>query len=390
MLHIGLQLRLRDSYDMAVARGVIRFARTRTDWELRGTGPWFLPLEGSGTRQCDALIARIEGDEDARQLRMLEVPIVDIAGACTDRIFDTVRNDDYATGVRAGEYLRNLGCDSYAWCGVENVHWARERLVGFCGAIGRSSGRIPRFERSLKWWERLYDASAELRRWLLQLPRPTILFCGSDLVAMKVNLEAGRLGIVVPDELSILGVDDEELLCELATPSLSSVKLNCERIGYEAALLLDRLLRESNGERSSSVSVRRIAPGDVVERESTAAILDADSVVAQTVRMIRRDACTGLNVSDLVKRLPVSRRSLEQRFRASRGRTVLEELHQERLRAACRLLRTTDLTVERIAMECGFSSLQRFYIQFRETYSMTPGRWRRSGQDYLPQDSEDA
>lgn len=379
--YIGLQLRFRDSYDMAVARGVIRYARSKPDWELRGTGPWFLPLQVDGSERCEALIARIEGDDDARGLVKLGIPVVDIAGACTRHYFNTVRNDDYATGACAGAHLRRLGCASYAWCGVERVHWARERLIGFCGAVGVSPAVLPRFDRSLKWWEQLYDASSELQSWLNRLPRPTALFCSSDMVAMKVEVATRRLGLDIPADFSVLGVDDEELLCELASPSLSSVRLNCERIGYEAAALLDRLL-ETPRHGDGTINVRRIAPGDVVERESTTLVLEPDPMVAQAVQMIRRDVHKGINVTDIVEALPISRRCLEQRFKRARGRTLLDELQQERLRQACGLLRSTDLTMERVCQECGFYSVQRFFIQFRRHYGTTPGLWRRSHKEF--------
>lgn len=381
MHHIGLQLRFRDSYDMAVARGVVRYAKSKPNWELRGAGSWFLPLDAGGLDRCEALIARIEGDDDAQELSRLGIPIVDIAGACTRHFFSTVRNDDYATGACAGEYLRRLGTRSYAWCGVEHVHWARERLIGFCGVVGGSPAKLPQFNRSLKWWEQLYDSSTDLQEWLLRLPRPTALFCGSDMVAMKVEVEARRIGLDIPSDLSILGVDDEYLLCELATPSLSSVRLNCEQIGYEAASMLDRLLESP--ELVGTINIRRVAPSDVVERESTTLVLERDPLVAQAVQLIRREARRGINVTDIVEALPVSRRSLEQRFKQARGRTLLEELQQERLRQACKLLRFTDLALEQVAQECGFFSLQRFFIQFKRRYGMTPGNWRRNNKEFF-------
>lgn len=379
--HIGLRLRFRDGYDMSVARGVIRYARTKPNWELRGTGSWFLPMDIEGPERCEALIARIEGDDDAQELTKLGIPIIDIAGACTRHFFNTVRNDDYATGARAGEYLGRLGAGAYAWCGVESVHWARERLIGFCGAVGVSPERMPQFNRPLKWWEQLYDASAELQAWLVRIPRPMALFCSSDMVAMKAEVEARRLGLDIPSDLSVLGVDDEELLCELAAPTLSSVRLNCERIGYEAAALLDRLLENPDRE-DGTINVRRIAPGDVIERESTALVLEPDPIVARAVQIIRREARIGINATDIVDMLPVSRRSLEQRFKQARGRTLLEELQQERLRRACGLLRTTDLPLEQVSQECGFYSPQRFFIQFRRHYGKTPGVWRAENKEF--------
>ena len=122
MIQIGLKLRFQDGYDMAVANGVVRYAKKKSGWQLRGQGPWFFPLDSDSLANCDALIARIENDDEALACAELGIPVVDIAGASSLKLFSQVRNDDYDTGVRAGRYLHTLGNRSYAWCGVDGVH----------------------------------------------------------------------------------------------------------------------------------------------------------------------------------------------------------------------------------------------------------------------------
>lgn len=373
MIQIGLKLRFQDGYDMAVANGVVRYAKMKSGWQLRGQGPWFFPLDSDSLSNCDALIARIEDDEQALACAALGIPVVDIAGASSLKLFSQVRNDDYETGVRAGRYLHALGNRNYAWCGVEGVHWARERLVGYASAIGHSPEQIVRFSRPLPWWRQIYEESPQLESWLLSLPKPISLFCSNDLSAMKVEIAAQRLGILIPTELTVLGVDNETLLCELATPSISSIQTNCEMIGYQAAAMIDSLLQS----KSQTIRIQRVASGDVTERESTALITEKDPIVAKALRIIRDEARRGISVSDVVDRSTVSRRNLEMRFKGARGKTLWEEICDQRLLLATLALRHSSATISDIANDCGFGSVHRFYTLFKRKYGTTPNIWRK-------------
>ncbi len=340
---------------------------------MRGQGPWFFPLDSDSLSNCDALIARIENNEEALACSALGIPVVDIAGASSLKLFSQVRNDDYETGVLAGRYLHALGNRNYAWCGVDGVHWARERLVGYASAIGKSSEQILRFSRPLPWWRQIYDDSPELESWLAALPKPISLFCSNDLSAMKVEVAAQRLGILIPTELTVLGVDNETLLCELATPSISSIQANCEMIGYQAAAMIDSLLQS----KSNTVRIQRIASGSVTERESTALITEKDPVVAQALRTIRDEARDGISVTDVVDRCDVSRRNLEMRFKRARGKTLWEEICEQRLLLSTLALRHSSATIADIAIDCGFGSVHRFYTLFKRKYGTTPNIWRK-------------
>jgi len=374
MKHIGISLRFHDSYDNAVARGIIRFAKGHPDWSLHGSGSGFRPLQFKGADKCDALIARIESEEEADRYARLGIPVVDIAGAHVRSQFLRVQNDDFLTGRRAGEYLRRLGARSYAFCGVEKVFWSRQRLVGFAEAVAVPVDRLAVFERSLPWWHDR-EAAPTLLAFLKTLHHPVALFCCNDIAGVKVSEHCRLLDQRIPVDVTLLGVDDEDLLCELSTPSLSSVRLDLAAIGFRAAELIENVLN-LHGEVFKGALVR-IPPKEVVERESTTVILEGDPVVAAAVRFIRENALKGIKAADVMAHSTVSRRNLEQRFRNRRNSTVLEEINAERLDNACRLLKSTNLTVETIAQECGFPSAQRFYIQFKHHTGMSPGQWRK-------------
>ncbi len=375
MYQIGLKLRFQDGYDMAVANGVVRYAKKKGTWQLRGQGPWFFPLDSDSLSHCDALIARIENDEEALVCAALGIPVIDIAGASSLKLFSQVRNDDYETGVKAGRYLHSLGNHNYGWCGVDGVHWARERLIGYASALGKAPEQILRFSRPLFWWRQIYELSPQLESWLLSLPKPISLFCSNDLSAMKVEVAAQRLGIRIPSEMTVLGVDNETLLCELATPSISSIQPNCEMIGYQAAAMLDSLLES----RAHTIRIQRIASGEVTERESTALITGQDPVVAKALRIIRDHAAEGISVADVVQRSDVSRRNLEVRFKRARGKTLWEEICEQRLLLATLALRHSRATIAEIANDCGFGSVHRFYTLFKRKYGTTPNIWRKQG-----------
>ncbi len=377
-LQIGLKLRFQDGYDMAVAAGVVRYAKQKSDWQVRGQGPWFFSLDKDALLECDALIARIEDDDEARFCASLGIPVVDIAGSTSLKLFSQVRNDDYQTGVSAGTYLRGLGSNHMAWCGVDHVHWARERLVGFCSATSVRAETLDQFSRPLGWWRQLYEQDPELDQWLLHLEKPVSLFCCNDLSAMKVVVSCQRLSIAIPQEITVLGVDNETLLCELASPSISSIPAACETIGYEASSLLDAMLNHA----VQGSHIRRIAPGPVTERESTRLVLSKDEHVAKALMLIRERSVHGLTASDVAQQASICRRSLEMRFKTFQGRSIWEEITKTKLEQASIALEQSNLNVATISERCGFGSIHRFYQLFKRVYHQTPQAYRNARQRY--------
>lgn len=369
MRTIGLQLRFQDSYDMAVAAGVVEYARTTRQWRLKGQGPLF----SETLADCDGLIARIESEEDARSMAALGIPVIDIANSASGGLFNQVTNDDYQTGVNAARYLKESGSRNWGWCGVSRVRWASQRLKGFLEGSGLSIAGVASFTESLAWWRQLYEVSEELEAWLSTLPKPISLFCCNDISAMKVELACQRVGIAIPDDVMVLGVDNETLICELATPSISSIQVDCRTIGYEAAVLLDGLLDGT----IHALQSRKIAPLVVIERESTRYVHCSDDQVAQALRLIKREASYGLTAAEVAAESAISRRALEMRFKKERGRTILEEIVRQRLQEASRLLIYSSLTVSEVGQLSGFTSEHRFFALFKEAYGMTPLSYRK-------------
>jgi len=176
----------------------------------------------------------------------------------------------------------------------------------------------------------------------------------------------------VPNEIAILGVDNDELLCELTSPPLSSVFPNAPRAGYEAAELLNRIME---GQKIGP-KAHRIAPLGVKVRQSTDVLAIDDRVIARALQFIREQACTGINVDDLLRAVPLSRRVLEQRFQRLLGRTPREEILNVRLNRAKQFLAETDLSLAQIAERTGFEHVEYLSVVFKRETGVTPSSYR--------------
>jgi LacI family transcriptional regulator len=372
---VALCMQLTDFYEHGIARGVVRFAKTRPDWRLYGYGWMFRPLNDLELKSGDGIIARVESRTDADRLAALGLPLIDVAGAYARPGFRSVTNDDFLTGYKAGVHLRSCGFERFAFLGVEGTIWSEERRAGYAAALGPAASPLPLLERGLALWED-GRVKEDLTAFLKRLRTPAAIFACNDTAGLRACELAGRLGIAVPDSLAILGVDDEDILCELASPSLSSIMLDCESIGHRAASTLEAILEGGGPSPGSRVA---IPPKEVAERESTRVYTCSDPLVSKAATFIRAHAHEGIGVPDLLAVLSSSRRALEVRFRAAMGRSLHDEIVSVRLARARRLLLESDRGIEEIAGECGFGALQRFHAAFKKGEGMTPGEWRRRG-----------
>jgi len=384
MRKIALCMELSDYYEHGIARGLVRYAKSRPEWRIYGYGWMFRPLTDLEHWDGDGIIARVEDAKTADRLSGLGLPLVDVAGAYTRPHFRSVTNDDFLTGYKAALHLLDCGFSRFAFLGASGTLWSEQRRQGFEGCLaqrGAGGGAdaahgLPAFERPLSWWEE--GGNEGLGAFLSGLERPTALFACNDTTGLRATELAGRLGLAIPESLAILGVDNEDILCELASPSLSSIMLDCEAIGFRAAAALDAVLEGGAGGGGPPAGSRvSVPPREVAERESTRIFACEDRLVARAVTFIRAHAHEGIDVSDILALVSASRRSLETRFRAAMGRSLHEEIVRARLIQAKRLLRDSSATIETVAEDSGFGALGRFHSAFKEAEGMTPGEWRR-------------
>jgi len=302
------------------------------------------------------------------------LPAVDISPARLGAKLPRVSTDDLAVGRLAAAYLLSLGLPHFAYFGNRTEHFSHLRQHGFTQVLEAAGLSCDVFLNGPPGpAHRPAPGGGALEAWVERLPKPVGVLASTDSGALQVLAVCRKLEIAVPDSVALLGVDNDDVFCELATPSLSSIALSTQRIGYEAARMLERLMA---GEKAAP-SELLIPPAGVVPRRSSdlPAILDPD--VAAAVRYISLHVQDHLQVADVLREVPVSRRSLEQRFLKVLGRTPAAEIRRAQVEVARQILAETGESMARVARAAGFSSAKQFGASFRHETGVTPSAYRR-------------
>jgi len=219
-------------------------------------------------------------------------------------------------------------------------------------------------------WE---QAQAKLIDWLSHLPKPVGIFAANDALGVRLLDACQRAGIAVPEEVAVVGAENEEMLCEFATPPLSSLRYDGASVGYLAAQTLDRLMAGKKPKQRETL----VPPRGIMVRASSDDLVIHDQLVARASRMMREGAATGITVDEVCRKLNASRSTLERRMQAALKRTPKEEIQRLRFRQVERLLQDTNLTIDTIAQQTGFTHSHYLQAAFKERHGVTPGEFRR-------------
>ena len=368
-----------------ILSGVFRFARASRHWNVRllqlpnGFPPEIMAqIDRDG---IDGLITSELAEHAVKDiLARSPVPLVFI-GPRDERFnanataISFIGCDDRVIGAMGAKHLMSLGnFSSFAFVGTRrNVHWSDERLAGFRDVItarGKECATFHPKNEKADW----YLDHSELGDWLESLPKPAAVMVAFDYYAIQVLDICRKRGIDVPRQMSVLGVDNDELLCDFSDPPLSSIHPDHERAGFLAASELDALMRRPNRKpRGLTCPVKRI-----VERASTRPITPAAHLVRRALAFIRSEASHGIGVMDVVRHIGVSRRLADLRFRESEHQSILGAITGERLGVAEKLLSETDYAVSRIAKQSGYRSAKALLAAFKKHHGVTPTQWRTS------------
>jgi LacI family transcriptional regulator len=371
---VALLLETSTEYGRGLLRGIVRYAQLNGPWSIHiSPGHLGQALPQARTWQGHGVIARIRSAAMARTIRASGLPVVassleELAARKETNGFCEIRTDSPGIARMAAGHFVERGLKNFAFCGFRAVQWSASREKTFkqtLAALGFAC-RARRVEMP-SWaqqpdWIRSYEREQPgLVDWLKSLPKPVGLMACNDICGHEVLLACAAAGLRVPDDVAIIGVDNDELLCGLSDPPLSSVALNLEHAGYEAASALDEMM----GGRVPQQQIIAVEPTIVVARRSTEVIAADDPVVAAAVRFIRDHAGRLIDVPQVVRETSISRRTLERRFAESRRRSVLEEITLCRLERAKRLLLETEMPVYRVAERSGFNSIKTFIRSFQ-------------------------
>lgn len=387
---VALLIETASSYGRGLLRGIARYARLH--------GPWSFFLEPGGQDAAppplrewgvDGVITLFRSRPQARRLLALRIPTVDLDFTLPGLVPWGVCNDEAGVARTAAQHLLSRGLGHFAivgWADLETGAslWESERQEAFSAEMKRL-GHDPAVYR---WPSRSADRvwareQKALARWLGSLPKPVGIFASNDQRARHV-LEAARVaGVAVPDELAVIGVDNDETLCELSTPPISSVALDTDTIGFQGAAVLDRLMSGRRGPRKPIL----VPPLGVVARKSTDILAMADPSVVEAIRFIESNLSRPIRIADVLEAVKLSRKTLEVRFRRILGRTPHEELQRRRLDRVKTLLQQTDWPLKRIARASGFTYVEHLHLIFRREVGTTPTRFRSLQGARAPGDS---
>lgn len=360
-------------YGREVLRGASAYARQRGEWSIRAGSIQNYNPPGPDDADVGTVIQAMTPDV-SRHLASLGKPAVNVGDATWPHELPCVISDHVEIGRLGAEHFLQRGYRHLAFYGAPGIgsggqpqHFARQRWLGF-SQTARSAG----VEASLHWGVDARDNDPELTRWILSLPTPLGLMAAYDGLARHVVEICIHNRRRVPDHVAVLGVDNDEVVCEMAEVPVSSVAIAAQRIGYEAAALVDQLIQG----RDRDARVLEIPPLSVVTRISTDHLAVSDPLVAAAIRFIRSRADQPINVEDVAGAVHVSRRNLEQRFHQSLRRTPAAEIRRAHIERACNLLETTDTPLGQVALLSGLSdgpSLSRF---FKREMGLNPSQYR--------------
>lgn len=378
-LEVALLIETSNAYARGLLEGIIQYIRAHHPWSV------FLPEQERGADapawlmkwRGDGIIARIENEEIARTLRKVKVPLVDVSAARLIQEVPWVETDDAEIAVLASQHLMDRGFQHLAFCGDTRFNWSLWRQEHFTRAV-HSAGYVCHVYASALSKPGKYSWNREkheLAAWLKQLPRPVGILACYDIRAQQLLEICRELAISVPEEIAVLGVDNDRLLCDLANPPLSSIIPNAHRTGYLAAELLEQMMA---GEQVPA-EAHFVKPLGIQTRQSTDILAVDDPYVASALRYIRANACRGANVNAILKSIPLSRRALESRFRKLLGRTPHEELMRLRIERVRQLLTETNLSLLEISRLAGFTHAEYLSVAFKREVGQSPREFRRQG-----------
>lgn len=373
---IALILSATDAYSRRITEGLGRYAHSHEPWEFflqvgrphRASDITHLPVDG--------VIGNILDEGLADALVAAAIPTVSISNRRPHLPVPRVIVDDAAVADAAAEHLLDKGFRHFGYVGFREAPHCGSRLRGeaFRDAVEEQGGRCGFFRWRGQGRSRgTSEASIQgMAKWIAAMSKPAAVFAYTDDEAWPAAQACRRIGIRVPEEVAVLGVTNDPMVCSLATPPLSSVELPLEQLGYQAAGLLARLMDGLAPPDGPIV----LPPMQVVARQSTDILAIEDVDIATAVRYIRDHADRAVRVGQVADAAMVSKRSLQRKFRLALGRTIQQEIRRSRIERAKRILLATDLAIPQVASRCGFAYAHHFDRVFRRETGATPTEFR--------------
>jgi LacI family transcriptional regulator len=379
--NIALLIEVTSTHARGLIRGISHFAQSQNAWRLH----LLEQLRPTDIRHwldhvpCDGLIARVETQAIARILSDRGLPVVNVGGAAITAQWPRVDTDNAAVCGLAVNHLVERGYRHFGFCGMPQYEWSGWRRGFFAEELARHGLPCESFELpSLTAQRRLGQRERRaLTQWISRQPKPLGVMACNDHCGRAVLEACVDAGVSVPDKVGVISVDNDDLICELCFPPLSSIEANRERIGYVAAEMLGHLLHAAEPKPHETL----IKPTTLVCRKSTDATAVREPIVAESLRFIRAYASKEIGAEEVARHVNTSRRFLEKQFQTTLSRTIHTEIQRVRLETAQRLLGETDWKLETIAQHSGFRQAAYMSAVFQQKLGLRPGEYRRRVQN---------
>jgi LacI family transcriptional regulator len=371
------------AFGRGILYGIAKYSCLHGPWVFYRHPPYYMGLWRAGKTlswlkkivhkfDADGVIMLAVGNTEA--VLELDLPVIVLDVNEPIPALANIIGSNIEIGKMGAEYLLNRGFRHFAYCGFDDMLWSRQRGEGFCDGVKEAGFETSLYvqpkSKSNRSWEKEQSFVIE---WLRLLPRPVALMVCNDDRGQYV-MEACKIAdLHVPEELAIIGVDNDELICDLTDPPLSSIPLNAETAGYEAAELMEKLMA---GEKMAGKLIT-VKPTHVVTRKSTDILAIEDHEVAEAVRFIRQNAKRTFQVNEVAEAAAISRRVLEKRFRAVLNRSVYEEIRRVRINLLTELLTQTDMSIIEITAEMGFPGPEHIARYFRKVKGVSLKDYRK-------------
>lgn len=377
---VGLVLGSQGEVNRAIARGVAAYARVGVEWVFNAVDLDLAQIPELRRWRPAGVIAMLVDPALARAVLEIGAPVVSTAKVESHPELPRVDHDDVEIGRLVGRHLLERGLRHFGFIGLPARRYSSDRQAGFAQALSDHGFTVE--SHLLVGADQLAHASgwpsdtAGLRLWLKALPKPAGVLVCSDWHGWKVAEVCRDAGVRVPEDIALVGVDNDEPWCSLSHPPLTSVITSAERIGYAAAARLDRLMTDPTRREPPL----ELPPVGIITRRSSDTIAVDDPEVAQAARFIRERAHRCIDVEQVVAGAGVGRRSLERRFRSAFGRSIGQDILQVRVQKAKDLLGRTDLAMPQIAKLSGFTNAKRFSETFSRLAGVSPIAYRQQHQ----------
>lgn len=378
MKRILLLIDYSSEFSRRLLKGLIEYSKDHGPWIFHHLPAYYITQYGmqgivrwAKEWKADAMIAKWE-PEESELLSSLKIPILLQNYKSRSPIFSNITGDYFGTGEMAAWFFIKRRFRNFAFYGNKDVVWSRERAEGFRSEAEKAGGRFYYFESEDLEGSEWTSSHQQLADWLLSLPKPVCLFACDDNFALRVSQNCKINNIRIPDEISLLGVDDDELICRLSDPPISSIVTDVEKGGYEAGRVIDRYI---SGESTDPTDII-IGPVRFELRKSTEKFDISNEYIIQVMNYIENNFTADINIESLTEMVPLSRRNLEVKFKSEMNVSIYQFILSCRIEYFAHLLVTTTRPMFDLALDAGFNDCKNISRIFKKFKGCTPTKFR--------------